>query len=83
MITSGLYVAVDGNYGDAAGMSIIDDTNWEQSDYALLEEASDGRRAELADAIDLWIKDGRPAFKDYNPDEEYLSYLIVEKYIKN
>lgn len=59
-ISSGLYVAVDGNWGDASGMTIIDDSDWTQSEYNLIDEASDYNKADLADKIDAWVKQGRP-----------------------
>lgn len=59
-ISSGLYVAIDGSWGDAAGMTIIDDRDWEQAEYNLLDEASDSNKADLADKIDAWVKLGRP-----------------------
>ena len=80
-IPSGLYVAADGNYGDAAGMTIIDDSKWFEADYSILEEASDGRRADVADAIDSWIKDGRPDPENFDPEKDYLSEFLLQKYI--
>ena len=59
-INSGLYVAADGNWGDAASMSIIDDRNWVEEDYKLLDAVDDGERADLAEAISMWISDERP-----------------------
>jgi hypothetical protein len=60
MIESGLYVAIDGSWGDAQGMTIIDDTDWTQAEYTLLDEESDHNKADLADKIDAWVKLGRP-----------------------
>ena len=63
-IESGLYVAADGNWGDAASMCIIDDRDWDTSDYDLLDCASDGERADLAEAISMWIAEERPSLED-------------------
>jgi hypothetical protein len=59
-ISQGLYVAADGNWGDASGMSIIDDTDWTEAEYTLLHEATDMGKADTADKIDAWVKLGRP-----------------------
>jgi hypothetical protein len=80
-IESGLYVAVDGSYGDASGMSIIDDRDWVESDYTILEEQGDFRRADLADAIELWIKEGRPAVEGFDPEKGFLGDWLIQKYI--
>lgn len=70
----GLYVAVDGNWGDASGIVIIDDTNWEQSDYRMIDEATDSNKVDVAEAIDLWIKAGR---HDFGVPEEELADTIL------
>ena len=59
-IESGLYVAADGNWGDAASMCIIDDRDWNEKDYDLLDCVGDGERADLAEAISMWIAEERP-----------------------
>lgn len=56
---SGLYVAADGNWGDASGMTVINDENWTEFDFAMLEAETDHNRADLAEAIEAWIVDGR------------------------
>ena len=81
-IASGLYVAADGSWGDAAAMSIIDDRDWTSKDYSILDESSDGRRADLADAIHYWIKDGRPEFENFNSETDFMSDFLLEKYIE-
>lgn len=75
VIQSGLYVAVDGNWGDAEGMAIIDDRNWEQSDYRMIDEATDSNKVDVAEAIERWINAGRPEFE--NETEENLADLIL------
>ena len=59
-IQHGLYVAADGNWGDAAGMAIIDDRDWTDAEYQLIDEERDWNKADLAEAIDSWVKLGRP-----------------------
>lgn len=73
----GLYVAVDGNWGDASGIVIIDDTNWEQSDYRMIDEATDSNKVDVAEAIDLWIKAGR---HDFGVPEEELADTILQHF---
>lgn len=81
-ITAGLFVSADGTWGDASGMTIIDDRDWTTNDYELLDEVSDGSRADLADAIDLWIKDNRPQLEDFEEDNESLVEFILDTYTK-
>lgn len=64
IIQQGLYVAIDGNWGDAQGLLIIDDSKWEQSDYTMIDEASDHNKCDVAEAVDRWIDAGRPG--DFN-----------------
>lgn len=80
-IESGLYVSADGNYGDASGMSIIDDRDWIDSDYSILEEQGDHRRADTADAIDLWVREGRPTIEGFDPDKDFLGDWLLQRYI--
>jgi hypothetical protein len=79
IIQQGLYVAIDGNWGDAQGLLIIDDTKWEQRDYTMLDQASDHNKCEVAEAIDRWIDAGRPDL-DFDTDTEYLVDAIVSQY---
>lgn len=59
----GLYVAADGNYGDSEGIALINDADWTDFEYDLLEELStDWNRADFAEGIDHWVKDGRKTF---------------------
>ena len=48
------YFAVDGNYGSADGMVIIDTTNWSEDEWSQVELASDTERAQVA--LDLTNK---------------------------
>ncbi len=46
------YFASDGNYGDAAGMVIINTWPWDSADWDCIDNASDGWKAATAQAID-------------------------------
>jgi hypothetical protein len=48
------YFALDGNYGEAQGMVVIDTTKWSEDDWTQIEEASDSERAQVA--LDLTRK---------------------------
>ena len=45
------YFAPDGNYGDAAGMTVIETTHWSEVDWAILDAASDWHRPDVARLI--------------------------------
>ena len=51
---SSTYFALDGNYGEAQGMVVIDTTKWSEDDWTQIEEASDSERAQVA--LDLTNK---------------------------
>lgn len=53
------YFAVDGNYGDASGITVIDTTNWTEEDYSHLEGVKDYDLPLAARAISEWIEKGR------------------------
>jgi hypothetical protein len=48
------YFALDGNYGEAQGMVVVDTTKWSEDDWTQIEEASDSERAQVA--LDLTRK---------------------------
>jgi hypothetical protein len=48
------YFALDGNYGEAQGMVVVDTTKWSEDDWTQIEEARDSERAQVA--LDLTIK---------------------------
>lgn len=45
------YFAADGNYGDAAGIVILDTTDWSKDVWEYVEMLSEGQRAEIAEDI--------------------------------
>jgi hypothetical protein len=45
------YFASDGNYGDAAGLTVIETTHWSEVDWNLIEEVTDTDRPQLAKVI--------------------------------
>jgi hypothetical protein len=68
-ITSITYFAKDGNYGDAAGVTIIDTSDWTDSDFEMLDSITDEFRPLAARMISEWIEGGRE-------DTERLHYLL-------
>lgn len=53
------YFAVDGNYGSAAGLTVIDTTDWTDADFEMLDGVSDWDRPKAARLISEWIDGGR------------------------
>jgi hypothetical protein len=51
---SSTYFALDGNYGEAQGMVVIDTTKWSEDDWTQIENAGDSERAQVA--LDLTRK---------------------------
>ena len=45
------YFAIDGNYGDASLIVIVDTTDWDKLDWIEIEEASDWERHLVAQEI--------------------------------
>jgi len=68
------YFALDGNYGDASGLTIIDTTDWTEQDFSHLEEVGDQDRPLAARAITEWIEKGRG-----NSDQDPKSYELFDK----
>lgn len=73
-ITSITYFAKDGNYGDAAGVTIIDTSDWTDSDFEMLDGVSDENRPLAARTISDWIEGGRTDEYD-----EYFERLGIER----
>jgi hypothetical protein len=67
------YFAVDGNYGDASGLTIIDTTDWTEEDFTHIEEVRDQDRPLAARAISEWIEKGRG-----NSDQDPESYKVFD-----
>lgn len=42
------YFAVDGNYGDASGLVVMETTHWDNTDWDIIEEADDWLRPAVA-----------------------------------
>lgn len=42
------YFAMDGNYGDSAGMILVDTTDWTEEQWTEIDEASDYDRVTIA-----------------------------------
>ena len=45
------YFALDGNYGVADGMVVVDTQNWFEADWQAIDEVGDAERANLALAL--------------------------------
>ena len=45
------YFALDGNYGDADGIVIVDTSGWTEDDWTAIDEVGDSDRANLAYAL--------------------------------
>lgn len=46
-----MYVARDGNYGDAAGLTVVDVTDWTEDDWIAMDEARDADRIAVAQGL--------------------------------
>ena len=42
------YFAEDGNYGSASGLTVMETTHWNETDWEIIEAASDAARPEVA-----------------------------------
>lgn len=45
------YFAPDGNYGNAAGLTVMETTHWQEVDWDIIEAASDEHRPSVAKLI--------------------------------
>lgn len=50
-IRSMSYFAVDGNYGDADGITVMETTHWSEADWEIIESTSDEYRPDVARAL--------------------------------
>lgn len=73
-ITSLTYFAKDGNYGDAAGLTVVDTTDWTDDDFQMLDYVSDDLRVLAAQTISEWIEKGRTDEYD-----EFFGRLGIER----
>jgi hypothetical protein len=73
-ITSLTYFAKDGNYGDAAGLTVVDTTDWTDDDFEMLDYVGDERRVLAAQTISEWIEKGRTDEYD-----EFFERLGIER----
>jgi hypothetical protein len=67
------YFAMDGNYGDAVGITVIDTRDWTDADFTMFDQVSDEQRPLLARVISEWIESDRS--DDYN---QYFERLGVD-----
>lgn len=73
-VTSLTYFAMDGNYGDAAGLTVVDTTDWTDDDFQMLDYVSDEKRVLAAQTISEWIESGRSDKYD-----EFFERLGIER----
>lgn len=68
------YFAVDGNYGDASGMTVMETTHWNDTDWDIIEGTVDWHRPAIARAITESYEPGaseealRAEFEKYGVD---------------
>ena len=46
-----IYIAADGNWGDAYDMALIDDSKWSDADYVLIQEWNERTLLAYAEAV--------------------------------
>jgi hypothetical protein len=71
------YFAVDGSFGHADGINLIETDKWIESDWQLIEETPEHMRAAFALDIATWVRLGRP--EDFWAGD----YTIASKYINS
>ena len=64
-----IYFAADGSYGDAAGLIIIDTSEWNEEEWAIIDEARDSERVRLAYELSTDAPD-QPALPGLEEEEE-------------
>jgi hypothetical protein len=69
------YFAVDGNYGDASSLTIIDTTDWTDEDFSYIEGVRDYDLPFAARAISEWIEKGRG-----NSEQDPESFAHFDKF---
>ena len=45
---SNTFFSIDGSYGSATNILVVDTSSWTEADWTLIEEASDSERLEVA-----------------------------------
>lgn len=51
VVRSMTYFAEDGNYGSAEGITVMETTHWDETDWAIIEATSDWHRPAVARAL--------------------------------
>jgi hypothetical protein len=64
-----IYFATDGSYGDAAGLIIVDTSQWNEEEWAIIDEARDSERVRLAYELSTDTPD-QPALPGLEEEEE-------------
>lgn len=64
-MSSVIYAAIDGSWGEAAGIVMVDTSRWELVDFTLFDYIRDYDAPKLAQLLWDWNDDGRPVTKAY------------------
>ena len=69
------YFAIDGNYGDADGIVIVETSEWSEDDWQAIENAGDADRASVAYALaksdEMGREEIRQAVEDNDLDTQF------------
>lgn len=71
-MSSVIYAAIDGSWGEAAGIVMVDTAGWELVDFTLFDYIRDYDAPKLAQLLWDWNDDGRPATEAYFERFAYL-----------
>lgn len=78
-MSNAIYAAIDGSWGEAAGIVIVDTSRWELVDYNLFDEVHALNVPNLARLIADWNDDGRPTDQAYLDRFDELG--VAEKWV--
>ncbi len=69
------YFAIDGNYGNADGIVIVETSEWSEDDWQAIENAGDADRASVAYALaksdEMGREEIRQAVEDNDLDAQF------------
>lgn len=72
-----MYVTPDGTYGDAAEIVFVDDSQFTDFEWQILDEVSDNYRMDIASALQDWIRDGRPQLTESEELQDHAEALLT------
>jgi len=64
-VSSVIYAAIDGSWGEAAGIVLVNTANWELVDFSLFDYIRDWEAPKLAKLLWDWNDDERPTSSEY------------------